>query len=230
MPVPPLEPRNAEPKIPEHQAIYRQIRDMILFGDVVPGQPVTMLGLKNRLGAGLTPVREAIRRLTAEGALEVLENRRVCVPRITRDKLEEIYFARLVIEPKLAEMAAKNATPALVDKLRAIDERLNNAIATGNIETYLEQNYRFHFCLYDAANASVLRKIAASLWLQVGPSLRIVCGRLGTRNLPDKHKEATGALLENDAVAVARALKEDIGQGREQILESLRESEFEQIV
>lgn len=46
-------------KLPEHETIYQKIRDMILFGDVHPGQPITILGLKNKLDAGMTPVREA---------------------------------------------------------------------------------------------------------------------------------------------------------------------------
>ena len=64
-------------KRPEHQAIYHQIRDLILFGILVPGQAVTIQGLVDLIGAGMTPVREAIRRLTAEGALEIGGNRRV---------------------------------------------------------------------------------------------------------------------------------------------------------
>lgn len=52
-------------KRPEHQAVYRQIRDMIMFGILVPGQAVTIQGLVDLIGGGMTPVREAIRRLTA---------------------------------------------------------------------------------------------------------------------------------------------------------------------
>jgi DNA-binding GntR family transcriptional regulator len=57
-------------KIPSHEVTYAQLRDMVLFGVLEPGQPVTIQGLIADLGAGMTPVREAIRRLTAEGALE----------------------------------------------------------------------------------------------------------------------------------------------------------------
>lgn len=56
-------------KIPSHEVTYARLRDMILFGHLAPGQPVTIQGLIADLGAGMTPVREAIRRLTAEGAL-----------------------------------------------------------------------------------------------------------------------------------------------------------------
>lgn len=204
-------------KLPEHQAIYRQIRDMILFGILVPGQAVTIQGLTEMIGAGVTPVREAIRRLTAEGALEAGGNRRVRVPLITRSTLEEIGFARLAVEPRLAELAAERMSDSCLSDLITLDSRVDEAIANGNIEQYLEFNYRFHFRLYAHAEAHVLSKIAASLWLQMGPSLRIVCGRFGTANLPDKHSEALAALREGNAGRASQAIADDIRQGLGQV-------------
>jgi DNA-binding GntR family transcriptional regulator len=169
----------------------------------------------------MTPVREAIRRLTAEGALEAQGNRRVIVPVMTLVKLDQIEFARLAIEPKLAEIAAENQGAGLVDELRVLDEQVNEAIAAGSIERYLEANFRFHFRLYDEAQATILKKIALSLWLQAGPSLRIVCGRYGTSNLPDKHDEAMEALATSDPAGVAQAISEDIRQGLDQVRETL---------
>ena len=67
-------------KIPSHEVTYARLRDMILFGKLEPGAAVTIQGLVADLEAGMTPVREAIRRLCAEGALEAQGNRRVCVP------------------------------------------------------------------------------------------------------------------------------------------------------
>ncbi len=210
-----------EQKLPEHQAVYRKIRDMILFGEVLPGQPVTILGLKDRVESGITPVREAIRRLTAEGALQTLGNRRICVPEITAARIDEIYFARFAIEPKMAQMATENITDKDVRELKALDEKVNEAITAGQIEHYLESNFRFHFRLYDAAQTPILRKIATSLWLQVGPSLRLVSGRYGTSNLPDKHTEAIEALAARNPEAVARAIDDDIRQGLDLMRQAL---------
>lgn len=204
-------------KLPEHLGVYQRIRNMILFGTLVPGQAVTIQGLAELIGAGMTPVREAIRRLTAEGALEAGGNRRVKIPEITRGTLEEIAFARLAVEPRLTELAARHMTDACLADLTAFDAEVDTAIASGDIERYLEFNYRFHFRLYEQAEAEVLRKIALSLWLQVGPSLRIVCGRYGTANLPDKHSEALRALREGDGPRAARAIADDIRQGLGQV-------------
>ncbi|MBT8415454.1 MAG: GntR family transcriptional regulator [Boseongicola sp.] len=204
-------------KRPEHQAVYRQIRDMIMFGILVPGQAVTIQGLVDLIGGGMTPVREAIRRLTAEGALEIGENRRVTVPEMTLKILDEIGFARLAIEPRLTELAARRMSDACLDALVRLDGEIDAAISSGSVERYLEYNYRFHFRLYDQADAPVLRRMSQSLWLQSGPALRIVCGRYGTANLPDKHDEALTALREGDPARAAQAIADDIRQGLGQV-------------
>lgn len=208
-------------KTPEHEAIYHRIRDRILFGDVVPGQAITIEGLKRDVDAGMTPVREAIRRLCAEGALEALENRRVCVPCLTPAQLDEIYFARLAIEPKMALMAAERADKKLADTLEKIDDAVGIAIDQGDIKAYLKQNYHFHFLLYQQADAAILEKIALSLWLRVGPSLRVVCGRFGTSNLPDRHVSTIEALRKRQTQDVQHAIEADIRQGMDLLRESM---------
>ena len=210
-------------KLPTHELVYRRLREKILFGEFAPGQAVTIQGLVEELGAGMTPVREAIRRLTAEGALEFLGNRRVSLPRLSPAQLDEIAFARNAIEPQLARLATPRMTARDIDALRRIDDALNLAIDRGDVPGYLRHNCRFHTELYARSGARVLLQIANALWLRVGPSLRVVCGRYGTSNLPDMHDEALDALRRGDAEAVARAIARDIAQGHDQIRLSLQE-------
>ena len=119
-------------KIPTHEITYARLRDMILFGLLEPGAPVTIQGLINDLGAGMTPVREALRRLAAEGALLPQGNRRVTVPRVNLALLDQIAFARLTIEPHLAELAAAHLTPTLIARLEALDAQVDAAIRAGD--------------------------------------------------------------------------------------------------
>lgn len=212
-------------KLPTHEIVYRRIRDMVLFGELAPGQAVTIQGLVEALGSGITPVREAIRRLTAEGALEFKGNRRVCVPEMTPEHLAELGFARSALEPHLAEMAAARVQASDIDALEAMDARVNAAIHKGDIRAYLEQNYRFHTALYAHSGADILCAMVQGMWLRVGPSLRIVCGRYGTLNLPDKHAEAIAALRAGRSADVAAAIREDIVQGQDQIIAALSEGD-----
>ncbi len=208
---------NSGAKAPTHLRVYKRVRDMILFGDLAPGAPVTIQGLSDDLQAGITPVREAIRRLTTEGALEFLGNRRVCVPVLTEEKLEELAFARLALEPKLAYWAALVLSPASIKALEEIDDALGDAVDYGNVHDYLFQNHRFHMTIYQAAKKPELLSIVERLWLGVGPSMRVICGRFGTHNLPDLHQILLEALRNGDPVAVEQAMRDDIEQGIETI-------------
>ncbi|MCU0828279.1 MAG: GntR family transcriptional regulator [Tabrizicola sp.] len=211
-------------KIPSHEVTYARLRDMILFGHLAPGAPVTIQGLIADLGAGMTPVREAIRRLTAEGALLPQGNRRVAVPQLSPEMLDQVAYARLAIEPKLAELAATRLSPAQIDRLEAIDGAVNRAIEAGDLPDYLAANHAFHFALYEAAEAPVLLDLARSLWLRAGPSLRAVIDRYGREAAPDLHREALAAMRAGNAKALARAIEQDIQQGVDHIRQALAES------
>ena len=218
---------NADPrKIPTHEVTYARLRDMILFGILEPGQPVTIQGLTVDLDSGMTPVREAIRRLLAEGALLPQGNRRVTVPRLTPSILEQVAFARLTIEPRLAELASVALTPALIERLEMIDDKVDVAIRAGQIPAYLESNHAFHFALYEASGATVLVDMARSLWLRFGPSLRVVCTRFGAASLPDRHEEALAAMRAGNTGALTRAIERDIAQGVDQVRVALAQGEI----
>jgi DNA-binding GntR family transcriptional regulator len=208
-------------KIPSHEVTYTRLRDMILYGHLAPGAPVTIQGLIADLGAGMTPVREAIRRLTAEGALLPQGNRRVAVPQLSADMLDQVAFARLAIEPKLAELACARLSAAAIDRLEAIDGAVNRAIDAGRLPDYLAANHAFHFAIYEAAEAPVLLDLARSLWLRAGPSLRAVIARYGSEAGPDLHREALAALRAGDAKGVANAVGRDIQQGMDHVRQAL---------
>ena len=94
-------------------------------------------------------------------------------------------------------------------------------IAKGVTSGYLRENYHFHMTIYEAANAPLLVDLAQGLWLRFGPSLRVVCGRFGTQNLPDRHQQALKAMRARDGEAAAQAILEDLEQGFEQVRLSL---------
>lgn len=208
-------------KLPDHERAYRALREMVLYGELAPGQPVTIQGLVEALGLGMTPVREAIRRLTSQGALEFKGNRRVEVPEMTLAQYGELAFARRVIEPELARRAAEKIDKKQIDMLAEADARVDQSIARGDVRGYLEHNHLFHARLYAISEAHVLIGLNETLWLRSGPSLRVMLGRHGTANLPDKHLEALDALRAGDPEGVARAIAEDIEQGIAQVTRSL---------
>lgn len=207
-------------KVPEHQSVYLRLRQRVLLGKYAPGEPVTIHGLCEELGVGMTPAREAIRRLTAENALETLGNRRVVVPNLSIEQLEDLYFLRFQIEPELTARAAKVIEKQAIKSLKLIDLEIDDAISRGDVDRYLERNNAFHTAIYQIAKAPILERTVRSLWVQFGPSVRVVCGRYGTSSLPDKHSDLLAALSANDAEKAAVALREDLRQGLDLIKQS----------
>ena len=212
---------DAASKIPEHQRAYQALREMVLYGELAPGEPVTIQGLADRAGLGMTPVREAIRRLTSQGALVFKGNRRVEVPELTLSQYGELAFARRAVEPELARRAIENMEDFDIDLLAAEDAAVDAAIENGDVRGYLQHNHLFHARLYAHSGAEVLIAISEMLWLRSGPPLRVMLGRHGTANLPDMHREALAAMRARDPEAVAAAILGDIDQGIAQVNRSL---------
>ncbi|MBT9383925.1 GntR family transcriptional regulator [Pseudooceanicola sp. CBS1P-1] len=207
--------------LPAHEIVYRELRARVLFGQFEPGQGVTIQGLVSDLDAGMTPVREALRRLMAEGALEFRGNRRISVPALTAADLDQLLVARRALEPELARRACQRLNQADILAMEAIDSALDEAIRRGNVHDYLVENHRFHAYLNARAEAPILSGLVEGLWLRFGPSLRVVCGQFGTRNLPDMHKELICALKAGDQEAAAAAIAGDLEQGMEMIRQAL---------
>lgn len=208
-------------KAPAHETVYQTLRAQILFGDLAPGQAVTIQGLTEALNVGMTPVREAIRRLISDGALVFQGNRRVSVPVLRSGEIGELTYARKTIECELSRRATQRITAPQISALEAIDNALDRAILAGDVAEYLAQNYAFHTVLYDHADAPILTDLADRLWLRFGPSLRVVCGRLGTQSFPDRHKDILEALHKADPELAALAMERDVTQGMEQVSQGL---------
>lgn len=214
---PDIDPENPGMKPPAHEQVYRKLREQILFGEMAPGQAVTIQGLTQSLGAGMTPVREAIRRLTSDGALVFQGNRRVSVPQLTISDVEQLVYLRKTMESELVRRAAKRMDGTAITNLEQLDQRLDRAISAGDVVGYLTNNYLFHAYLYEQAQAPVLADLVNRVWLRFGPSLRVVCGRFGTQNLADHHKEVLEALQSGNPDAAAQAIIKDVEQGMQQI-------------
>lgn len=196
-----------------HESVYRRLRERILFGGILPGGFITLRGLAEQLGVSPMPVREAVRRLIAERALAMQDNGRILVPPMTRAKFEQVLFARCALESELAARALPHIGPVDIDAIAAIDTGIDAAMSNGDVEGYMRGNFRFHFYLYERADADTLLALVESIWLQFGPFMRMAYSRIGTAKLEDYHQAAIAALRRGDETALRSAIMADIGQG-----------------
>jgi DNA-binding GntR family transcriptional regulator len=202
-----------ERDVPKHDQVYQVLRDTLISGRIVPGRGVTLRGLAETLGTSPMPVREAIRRLAAEGGLVIGPNRRVYVPPMTADRFDELVRARTLLEPELAARALHSIDSARLRRIKDADDEIEAALANGNIEDYMAANRRFHFEIYTAAPSAVLLPMVESLWIQFGPFMRAVYGRVGTAILVDQHVVAVAAIEAGDAEGLREAIRADILDG-----------------
>jgi DNA-binding GntR family transcriptional regulator len=200
-----------------HARVYRELRECLVTGRFVPGRPVTLRGVAADLGVSPMPVREALRQLVAERALVMFDNRRIAVPAMSPTRFAELCLARTLLEPELATLALPRIASTDVDAMTLLDREIDRALERGDAEAYMRGNHAFHFQLYRAAGSSVLLPLVESLWLQVGPFLRMVVGRLGTGHVIDRHQGAIRAIRAGDAAALREAIRSDILDGQQAI-------------
>jgi DNA-binding GntR family transcriptional regulator len=110
--------------------------------------------------------------------------------------------------------------------MREADAALDAAIVDGDADAYMSANHRFHFTLYRAAPRSTMIQLIETVWLQFGPFMRVVHGRLSKTQLHDNHQAAIEAVVARDADALRSAIAHDIADGMHLIKRAGFEAEF----
>jgi len=201
----------AEPVL--RASIYEELRRRMIAGKITPGVGLSTRGLAAEMGVSQMPVRDALSRLAAEGAVVIRSKRRIEVPAMSAERFSDLLDCRLMLEPEAAVLALPQITPARLKQLREIDAALDAAMENGDVMGYMENNFAFHFNMYRANQRPILNRLIEALWLQFGPFMRVVYGRVGTANLVDQHRIALDAIEARDAEALRRAIASDIADG-----------------
>ena len=206
-------PGAAEPDALLHASVYSELRRRFITGEIFPGRSLSTRGLAQELGVSQTPVREALSRLAAEGAIQIRSKRKVGIPPMTSDRFDDLLRCRLLLEPESAVLALPYVTPARLRRLREIDSAIDTALETGDVAAYMQGNFAFHFTLYRTHPLKTLNQLIEVLWLQFGPYMRFVYGRVGTAKLVDQHAVALDALSQGDEAKLREAIRGDIADG-----------------
>ncbi|SOB94248.1 GntR family transcriptional regulator [Rhodobacter maris] len=196
-----------------HDRLYRALRQQILVGELGPGQALTLRGLGKQFGLSMTPVREALRRLVAEGALTLSSSGRVATPELTNERIEELAALRALIEPELASRALPRAHLALIDRLSAINTANAEAVAKRDSVAYIRTNLEFHRTLYLRAQAPAMLAVLETVWLQLGPTMRDLYERVPRVEPPRHHRLILAALRAGDEPGLRLAVRTDVTQG-----------------
>lgn len=161
-------------RIPRHtlaDQVYADIKELILSGGIAPGEKLTLRRLAAAVGTSPMPVRDAVSRLVAEKALELLPNRSIQVSWPSKERFEEIVLLRCTIEGLAAELACDRRTEEELAEIKRhadLFEYYANLPEPNAMEA-LRANRTMHFTIYKAAAAPTLLQMIEALWIQVGP-------------------------------------------------------------
>lgn len=198
------------------ELVYQQLKAALMAGEFQPGQQLTVRAISESMNTSAMPAREAVRRLAAERALEILPNGQVRVRLMTADQRGQLRQIRAALEGMAARLAAAKISKEEIKALEAINKAMGEEFARRNAHAALIENQRFHFTIYRAAGADVLLDTIELLWMQYGPFLRLYVEHF-IREYPEArkrnmspHNAMIAALRRRDPDAAERAIRTEI--------------------
>lgn len=202
--------------------VYEILAEMLLSGRLMPDERMSMRDLAEQLGVSVMPVREAVSRLVAGGALEVRPNRAIAVPLLTRAGFRDLTDTRIYNEIRATKLAAQRMSVAGLDQLRALERAFHDALTSPDSRDAVRANKALHFHIYDAAGSPMLRELIEIMWLKAGPIINLDLGHASrrSRNAASVHHHAllVDAIARRDGEAAGAAMDADIASAADFIL------------
>jgi DNA-binding GntR family transcriptional regulator len=198
------------------EELYSRLKFDLMTGALLPGQKLSIRSLSGETGAGASPVREALKRLASERALEGGAKRSYVVPNLSDKRAVDLFNLRILLECEAAALALPRFAPTLLADLRTAVQFMDAALKSGDLDAYMRQNRTFHFVIYDQCENVDMIAMIEQLWTQTGPSLRHgmqadSCDLSWNR----QHLAIVRALEARDTIALRREMLRDIGWGAE---------------
>lgn len=198
--------------------VYQQLCQLILEGHLAPGESVTIASIAEAFGVSPMPVRDAITRLTAAGALTVVSGRSIGVPQLDKAVFTDLRNVRLELETLCLRWAIENTSE---DFKRDLKEKLGIMIAAeraGEVKGFIHANYDFHFAIYRQAGSDTLLEIISNIWLRINPHFHVL-QTYGHYKISNKqHQEIVDGICNNDTARAITALKDDINSAYDTML------------
>ena len=190
---------------------HSQLRDALLAGRFQPGASLTLRSLAESFGVSITPVRDAVTRLVAQGVLQLGPRNSAIVPHLTAGELKHNTVVRCALEGRAAREAAGNRDQKALARLEARLATMRSLIADRKLESYLDCHRKFHFEIYAMSGIPVLVDMIENMWLRCGPALSFVIPQyvLSLRG-SDHHAAALKGILNGNPDAAEAAVIADI--------------------
>lgn len=203
---------------------YAQLADLLMSGRLAPGEKLSLRTAAEVLGVSIMPVRAAVSRLVADGALEVTPNRAVRVPVMSAAQFRDLTATRIVIEGHAAARAAEVRKDEDIPAIAAAEAamRAESIKQRPNLKRAVEVNKNFHFAVYEAAKSPTLVAIVRTLWLKAGPVINLDLHgnpeRIRVGGAVRFHADVLKAIVKRDPAKARTSIAADITGASEFIL------------
>lgn len=199
----------------KEERVADYLREGIISGRFPRGSKLKQAELAEMIGTSITPVREAIKLLEAEGFILGSSHRGAVVAPFDINATEEIVDLRTTLESKLALRALSKMTQKDIDELNELQREIERAAQAGDREVVRVVNYRFHELIYIAAGLPLTQRFVRTLWARYPFDL---INKLDNRieRASSEHRDMLAAIISRDEAALLTALRVHIRAGWEE--------------
>jgi DNA-binding GntR family transcriptional regulator len=189
-------------------AVYQTLRHGIVHGDLAPGERLRSDALANELRVSRTPVREALRKLEAEG-LVAHSGSRLVVRAVSEEDLTELFYVREALEGMAARLAAENATPGEIAAIRELLEDMEAVQRRGDVGAFRQLTGEFHQLVCRAAHNGRLLQSLQSLLDHVRQfHTSTLYGEGRAAEALEEHRDLLAAIEARDSDAAERLARQ----------------------
>jgi DNA-binding GntR family transcriptional regulator len=149
--------------LPSSEFVYRSLKERIISGAVAPNTRLVEVGIADEFGVSRTPVREALKRLTAEKLVLTDPARGMVVHSPDASEIEDVFVIREALDGLATRLAAHRIKPIELSRLQVILESMQEAVVADRRDQVVIANVRFHDIIYGAAGNEMLERIARDL-------------------------------------------------------------------
>lgn len=210
------------PSLTERQTasdyVGEALREAIITGQFEDGEELNQVELANHFNVSRVPVREALRRLQAEGLVSAEAHRRAIVTAFNPDRISEIFEIRALLETYMLERAASRIDEDTLANLRRLCDQMDSL---KDHARWLERNHTFHAELLRPAGANTALALVDQLSRQVQRYVRRTGGVHRPKEAGREHREIVAALEKGDTGKAKRVLERHILHTRDRVIEAL---------
>jgi len=206
-----------------HEATFQKLRSLLVEGKIPPGSKLNERALAESLNVSRTPIREAIRRLAADGLVELIANRGAIALQLSLDDVVNTFDVIADLEGFSGELAAQNISDAALSELEALQYEMMASYARRDLSSYYQLNLRIHHLINQAANNPVLSRLFTQVNARI-EALRFRSNQDGVKweKAVEEHQEMLDALKARDSKRMRKIMIQHVMNKRDVVVQLLK--------